>query len=322
MSKDTRSITLRAFAIKESDSLSKKESVLEKLKLKLDASKSSINRCMLLNESDPNKEKDVISNFEVSTTPESLFCTMVRIVPGEDVQHVTSDLLNKKSFTIEELENVYTSKADNNIPSVCKEHYYFSIDNNHIVTNLRSGKTIRDLKVYLAWFLENDLFEAYPMTDKPEDIDLKDIRNITFSGESLSYHSPESRSKVDYNNDTDRKSIKLNDLAGDLLSKLFSDTKSLSQHDMERYISAELVIKLKKLNQTEQEDFNKTMGALLAPVADLDNIAIKPKKGKTITGRALAKEKAVEIPITKSGKLVEQALRQEMSMFITELKNA
>lgn len=321
MTKDTKSITLRAFTIKESDSLSKKDNILDKLQIKLENSESSNNRCMRLNPDDPNQEKDVISNFEVSNTPYNLFCTMVRIVPGEDVQHVTSALLDKKSFAIEELENVYTSGSDSNIPSVCKEHYYFSIDNQHIVTNLRSGKTIKDLKVYLAWFLENDLFDAYPMTDRPKDIGLNDVRSITFSGDSLSYPSSDIYQKIGDNNGVDKKSIPLIDIAGDLLSKLVSDTKSLTQHDMERYISAELIIKLKKPSKGEQDEFERTMGALLAPVADLEDIAIKPKKGKAITGKAITREKVVEIPVTKSGKLVEQALRQEMSVFINEIKS-
>lgn len=319
MTKNLKKVTLRAFAIKESNSLSKTSDVLDRLKSKLNASGSANNRCMLLNPNDPNQEKDVVSNFEESTTPANLFCTLVRIAPGEDVQHVTKDLLDKNSFAIEELENVY-AKGSDNIPSVCKEHYYFSIDNQHIVTNLRSGKTIRDLKVYLAWLLEDDLFDTYPLTEKPEDIELKDIRNITFSGESINYPTNNSYHSGQQSG-IDKKSIKLSDIAGDILNRLFSDTASLSQHDLDRYISAELVIKLKKPNKNEQEEFEKTMGALLAPVADLDNITIKPKSGKIITGKELAKEKVVEIPTTDSGKLVEQALRQEMSVFINEIAN-
>lgn len=317
MSKKPKNVTLRAFSIKENGSVTSSGKVLKLLREKLLESSTAKERCMLLSAEDPNQEKDLISNFEEASNPENIFCTMLRIAPGEDSQHITSDLLEKPSFALDDLQNIY-NQGDISIPAICKEHYYFSINDDHLVTNLRAGKTAKDLQIYLAWIMQDDLFELYPLTELPEGISLKDIRNITFSGGSLGYND---NSASEGKPESDTKSIKLNKLAMAVITKLLSDTKELSQHDLERHITAELVLKIKKPNASEKENFQKTMGAILMPVADLENIAIRPKKGKTITGKELAKEKIVEISVTESGKLVEQALRQEMSKFINELKN-
>lgn len=317
MSRKAKNVTLRAFSIKEDGAITSSGKVLNLLRAKLSESSTAKERCMLLSMEDPNQEKDLISNFEEAANPESIFCTMLRIAPGEDSQHITSDLLEKPSFALDDLQNIY-SQDDISIPVICKEHYYFSINDNYLVTNLRSGKTAKDLQIYLAWIMDDDLFELYPLTELPEGISLKDIRNITFSGGSLSYNDNGTAKGDD---ESGIKSVKLGKLAMGVIANLLSDTKELSQHDLERYITAELVLKIKKPSASEKEDFQKSMGAILMPVADLESIAIRPKKGKTITGKELAKEKIVEISVTESGKLVEQALRQEMSKFINELEN-
>lgn len=319
MASRTARTTLRAFAFKEPDSLSGKLNTLNDIRAKLQQLTKAKDRCMLLSQSDPNQEKDLISNFEESDTPESIFCTMLRIAPGEDAQHVTNDLLEKHAFAMEELANIYSDQSDNSPPAVCKEHYYFSINNNHLVTNLRMGKTIRDLKVYLAWLLGDDLLELYPMTKPPNNLTLQQVRNITFSGASLSYTN---RNEGPGEGTSKTESINIPKLAFSKLRDLLPGIKSLSQYDLERYISAELVLKIKNPAANEKEHFEKTMGALLLPVADLDSVSIRPKKGRAITGKELAREKPVEVAVTSSGQLVEQALRQEMSKFLNELGDA
>lgn len=327
MSSKSVRVNLRAFAIKEKDTLTNVATTLATFKEKLQALNKAIDRCMLLSQSDPNKERDLISNFETSETPNSVFCTMLRIAPGEDALHVTSDLLERPAFAIEELESIYgqgpadQDKGKNTPPAIRKEHYYFSINDRFLVTNLRPGKTIRDLQTYLAWLIGNDLFELYPLTQAPNNITLNDVRNITFSGASIGYNSLERSSEKRTNGREETETISLSALALSKLRNVFPGIKSLNQHDLERFVSAELVLKIKKPTVNEQERFQKTMGALLLPVADLENISIRPKRGKTITGKDLAKEKPVEIAVTTTGLLVEQALKQEMSRFLTELDN-
>ncbi|MDF7667978.1 hypothetical protein PT273_09010 [Orbaceae bacterium ESL0727] len=70
-----------------------------------------------------------------------------------------------------------------------------------------------------------------------------------------------------------------------------------------------------------EDEYKKILGAYLKPVADLDNISFRPTNGKSIIkGKDLLKTKIVDIDVTKTGKISEPALLQEMSKFLIELK--
>ncbi|WP_179220590.1 hypothetical protein [Wohlfahrtiimonas chitiniclastica] len=309
MSKNKK-ISLRAFRINNTK-ISISNDTYASLDKRLNSSSSSADRCMILNQEDPNKERDVLSNFSKSCIPQSYFCTMLRLIPGEDAKHITEDLLKLPKFSIEDID-----KNSIDTPNICKEHFYFSISNQYLVTNLRGNKSIKDLQTFLAWFLNNDLFELTPMVNIPKDIPLSDIKNITFNDS----FRPSYSEAVEDNVTSSTKKINLLNQAADLIRKLLVDTKSLDQIDLEEIISADLVIKLNKPKKMTKEKYEKVMGALIKPVSDIDGISISPLKGRSIIkGKDIPRTKDVTISMTKSGKLIEPELQQQMSKFINEL---
>ena len=91
--------------------------------------------------------------------------------------------------------------------------------------------------------------------------------------------------------------------------------------DLERIIEANLIVKWSKPKDMTKEEYEKMMGAVIKPISDLDGIAIQPKKGRIIKGQDIPKTKVVTVGVTSSGKIIEEALKQEMSKFLNELKN-
>ncbi|GAA5102700.1 hypothetical protein [Wohlfahrtiimonas larvae] len=307
-----KNVTLRAFKINQSNKLNTSMNVFSTLKEKLEQSIKSSERCLVLSQDDPNNEKDLISNYHETGNPQSFFCTMLRIIPGEDAQHIPSTLLEKNKFSMDDVEKLQSEK---NIPDICKENYFFVIDNNHLVTNLRGNKTIKDLQTYLAWLLDNDLFELTPMINIPKDIPLQDIKNVSFND---SY----SRSIVSDNSDSVKtKSFNMKDIAQDWLKNILGGTKSLDDMDLDRIIEANLIVKWSKPKDMSKEEYEKMMGAVIKPISDLNGIVIQPKKGSAIKGQDIPKKKIITVSVTSSGKIIEEALKQEMSKFLNELKN-
>ena len=85
---------LRAFTIDNPDFNQRSTDILSALRNKLLTSENANSRKMVLNEQDENREADLISNYNHdSADQEPLFCTMLRIAPGNNVQHVSEVLM-------------------------------------------------------------------------------------------------------------------------------------------------------------------------------------------------------------------------------------
>lgn len=314
MSSKPKIMTLRAFEIK-SLKISDAKYIFNKLTERFDISESADDRSMILNLDDPN-EKDLISNFDRITNPSAFFCTMLRLMPGEDAQQITKEILKKKTFSIvEELESSAIDQKD--IPEICKEHYYFSISNKYVVTNLPGNKSIKNLQTYLAWLLNEDLFELTPMVTIPKGISLDNISNITFSDSfTTSVYKPNFDQSLP---DTKTQKFNLQALGRDFIKMILSDVKTLSDSEIDNFISADLVIKFKKSKDSSKEDFEKIMGAIIKPMSDLDGVVLKPKKGPIIKGSEIHRKQTVSVSTNSSGRINEHELRQEMSKFLSEL---
>lgn len=317
MSSKPKDIILRAFRISIGDTeVSNAVNIFDDLKVKLGGSESSSNRCMILNPTDPNNEKDLISDYHEVIIPKSFFCTMLRIVPGEDAQHIPDELLEQKKFSMDEVEELQES---HNLPNLCKESFYFSTCGHYLVTNLRGNKTIKDLQTYLSWLLGNDLLILTPMVNIPDDIPMQDISNITFSD---GYIDSSFEGEVVKTQSSQTRSFNLKNMAASIIDDLFGDTQDLSDIDLERIIEANLIVKWSKPKDMSKEEYEKVMGAMIKPVADLEGMTIKPKKGRLIRGEEIPKTKVVKVAHTSSGKIVEMGLQQEMSKFLNELNQS
>lgn len=309
-----KKVKLRAFAIENPSFDKTHPETLQQLRQNLLNSKSVNDRKMALNENDEENEADLISYFdEHSTDPNPLFCTMLRIAPGDDVDHVSDALMSMNKFTLDELE---TAKIDT--AAICIKHYYFTVSKHYLVTNLPGNQTIKQLQVYLNWLL-NSLYELTPLIDTIKIESLGDLKQVAVQDFEInpSSHQGEKDNKA-------TSIFNLNNAAALWLKEKLGlkDVKGLTEVEIEQIISAKLVIQFKKPKKNDPEEIQKVYGALLKPVADLENVAITDKNNKILAkGKDIAKVKEVDVDVTSTGKINEQSISQEMRKFLLELEH-
>jgi len=320
----TKKVTLRAFEVKNSSLTNSSSNVKPLLLKRLDELKAAKNRCLLLNHDDPNKERDLISYFKEAPASNSVFCTMLRISSDSDVQHITDSLFEKEFFTMDEIASEHIDTS-----AICKNHYYFSLNDDFLVTNLPGNKTISRLQTYLSWFTNNELLEFTPSISAKDKTLLSDLKGIVVKDPDPIGESSHPTSETESNSQPSgssvaesSKTIKLTDQVLSLLKKSVTGLKSLDEIAIGQMISAELLIKFSKPRKMTTKEYQKILGAYLKPVSDLDNVTFKRKDGKSeVKGRDLLRTQTVDIETTQSGKIVEQELLQKMSQFLIELKN-
>ncbi|HFE9653323.1 hypothetical protein OHW45_06080 [Acinetobacter baumannii] len=303
---------LRAFEIINSDINKKQSDLGDKLRSKLQTSIAVNDRRMLLNAEDPQKEEDLISDFaKNSSVGDPLFCTMLRVALGNNVHHIDGTLFSKPNFTISELNNSIV-----NAEAIYKNHYYFAVNNNFLITNMPGNLTITRLQTYLNWLL-NDLYELNPLVAEDAMPELSNIKDIVVRDPVTGGNIASTAGKPTFG-----KTFNIGKAAIELVKQALNDTKDISDHQLEQMISAKLVIEFKKPKKDDDEQIKRAFGALLKPVSDLDNFEFMTRGNKRIIkGKKILRVKEVTIETTDSNLLNEAQLSQEMNRFIRELEN-
>lgn len=301
-----KKVNLRAFQITNVDINNAYSDLGEQLKEKLSCSETVDNRRMRLNIEDPKNEEDLISYFQLKQ--DIVFCTMLRIELGNNVQHIASDLFKKKSFTINELNDSTVAGE-----AIYKSSYYFSISDNFLITNLPGNTTIKGLETYLYWFLEK-YYQITPLIDMAQITKLSEIKSITVEDNPSNNKNHSSQNSF--------LTVQLKEQSIPLVRNLLNDIHSISDAQLDELISVKLLINFRKIRKTDPIELQNALGALLKPVSDLGNYILEDKNRKKIkTGESLPRVKTVSIETTGSGFLNENQLLQEMYTFIRELKN-
>ena len=306
-----KKIKLRAFEI-ENKTIGKSSSGLMKnLQENLKVSSTANERRMILNADEEKPEEDLISYHAFSNQVQ--FCTMLRIKPGKDVQHINDTLFNKASFTIAELH-----KTDVDATAIYKEHYYFGISGDFLVTNLPGNITVTRLQTYLNWYLDK-LYEITPIISPSVSKDLSSVKSITVIDPVNESAIRELEAKDD---GKQRSVFDLPGIAIDKLKGMLVDAKSLTDLELANLISAKLVIEFNKPKKSDSEALKKAYAAMLKPISDLDHVQIQTRDNKQLKkGSEILRTKIVDIDLTDKGSINDNTLIQAMAIFISELTN-
>lgn len=208
----TTKIKLRAFRIQNANLTQPNSGILQLLQSVLTTNSLAQQRRMLLNEEDV--EEDLLSYFVWQQNNSYLFGMMLRIIPAENGGVIDSHLFAQPKITIADIN------AGNPDQSQYKDHYYFAINNDYVVTNLSGAYSIDRLQTYINWLLNQvrgtRLFEFSPIMKVPEGIKLSEIKGIEFTGgnsiETVTTGVTGNENTV---------TAKLKELTLDLLDKLF-----------------------------------------------------------------------------------------------------
>ncbi|MGR7948855.1 hypothetical protein ACU6HM_06210 [Alcaligenes sp. RM2] len=302
---------LRAFSIGNTDIAKGESDLLLKLRDILRGNVSANERRMQLSTDDPLREEDLLSYYSDPDEHGYQFCTMLRLAPGNDVQHISDSLFGKSRFTISDLHSTDLEAA-----AIYKSHYYFSSSPNFIVTNLPGNVTVLRLQTYINW-LTKCLYEISPLIEESQLSQLADIRNITVRDPVLDPQSSRPQSP-----ETKRSVFDIASYAMEKVKNMLTETEALSDHELSQMISAKLVIEFARPKKSDSEALKKAYAALLKPVADLENFSVRTRDDKVVAkGQDILRVKAVKIDLTELGRPNEQTVKQEMEKFLLELEH-
>lgn len=303
-------LSLRAFRI-ENTSLTESDSdILKFLQAVLTPESTALQRRMLLNIEDPNR--DLLANFSWSKNNSYMFGMMLRIIPGDNGGVISEELFNQRTIS---MADVSAGSPDQ---SQYKDHFYFALNNDYLVTNLPGNVTIHRLQTYINWLLDGvrgeNLFQFTELTKLPEGVSLSDIKSIQLVGSSEPSLFDEGSTIQIHQG--------IYKLTSKLLSALFGeDTKSLERLLRSQLVEAQLLIKIpKRTKRVSEEEYNRAMSAVVTNIPNNSGLVINTKDGNKYTGEAVKVKKQVSIEYISANRIVEEQLKQEMELFLSEIK--
>lgn len=310
MSTKSKFIKLRAFNIENNDPKYEKCHLLDILGAKLEKSTKAEDRRIQLNQDDPNEESDLISDFDISRKDLYIFGTVIRVTASKGTPNLPDDLFKQKRIPFTKLNSLELKEK-----FIYRSHFYFATDGKHLIVTLPSNRTITAFQAYINDYLKSErkdyIFEFTPLIVATPETKVSNIKSIKFKDSQVKLpikdSSPVSQSSF---------RVKLNNFKEEALRTLLGDSPDFDKILEGGLVSAELLIKFASKKSDEAQ---KYLGAVLKPIADMDNIEIKTNNGGTIKGSTLQKTKDVEISTTESNMISETELSQAMETFLKEL---
>lgn len=299
-----KKVKLRAFKISVNDIKAIPDDLISFIKTKLETTTAN-DRRMTINEND--NEEDLISDFSLDET--SIFSAILRIRPAESVPKIPDEYFNEKYIHIMDLD-----RLDNESSIIYKDHYYFMIRGDFLVTNLKLTTTISRLQTYINWIIEKErknlFFEFTPLVKMVDGLKIIDLKSVKVIDPQIDNYSKNTEEKTEVKR-----------FAIDVLKSVLKDVISLDDILLSEVVSAEVLLKFKKPAKMDPEDYEKELGAYLKPISDMNNVTFYPKKGSPISAEEIQVIKEVDIDTTSTNLLSEHHLKQEMERFLNELNN-
>lgn len=280
-----KKITLRAFKIANSLMTSPDSGILELLEQKLTPKLSSGARRMPLNVDEPDRE--LLASYSWSGNKSFLFGMMLRVIPAENGGMISEKLFDQRMITMAQVASGSSSESQ------YKDHFYFALNNNYLITTLPDNTNISRLQTYFNWLLESvrstRLFEFTEMTKIPDGVPLSQLKEIQFvGGGSITTTRPTNREQNFL--------LPLKDLSSNILRSVVCDTTSFDTILENQLIEARLLLKVKgKPKDMSEDEFQRVMGAIVTNVTNDEGLILRTKDGNKYTGAEIKVKKPVSI---------------------------
>ena len=258
------------------------------------------------------EDEDLLAYFKWTAANTVLFGMIMRIIPAEIGGVLPKDFSERQLINIGDLD---VGEANQ---SQYKSCYYFATNGEYLITDLSQNTSIIRLQTYINWLIENQrgniLFTYAPLMVMPQGVQLKDIKQVEFSGTPI---------RPIQNANDNSISSRLVSIKHELLTLLVGDTPSLASLQNEQLVSAQVIVKFKKKpKEMSKEEYQHVMSAIAKNVTTDSGYAIKTKNGNLYNGEQICKTKEVEIEKDSQNHLNEEQLSQEMERFLLEIQQS
>ena len=269
-----KKVVFRAFTIKN-EALTQVESDLEsRLKAKL-ANTTVENRLKNVVDGD-DTVKDLLSSYApaANTQADYLYGTVMQLKPAKEIKSLPENYLQMTSLN----ENQLSEIAEIAGKTICSRIYHFLIKGNLLITDLKDSSTISVFSNYLSKLVPEKRYGFIP-TISNNNIKLSNIVHVVFSD----------------NFDDQNPDITIKNPVKRIIKKMSPQVRGLDRIMANKLVKAKLSIDFSKPRNVTNEDYARQLGALLAPIQDLNFVQFTMNNGQQIYGHELAYSKAVTL---------------------------
>lgn len=268
-----KNVTYRVFEIKNNelteDAFGLKNDLRECLK------DSKIEKRLIPIKDDDDTLKDLLGAFAPSTTaPDKnyFYGVMMRLKPAKEIKALPDNFEQLTELEESKLQEIKEIAGK----TVCSNLYHFLIKDKYLITDLSQIQTIASLQKYIAKLLAKESYAFVPhLVNK--NLHLKDVKTVTFK-DSLSVLSNE----VD-----EERGFSLKKTVTSAIKYISPNVNRLNKLMGEHIVSARMIIDFERPRSMSVKDYERKLGAILAPVEDLDSVYFTLKGGMKLMGADL-----------------------------------
>ena len=267
-----KNVTYRVFIIKNEELTHDATDLKDVLRKKL--ANSNVERRLIPVKEGDDSEKDLLGAFTPAPNVEDaeyVYGVMMRLKPAKEFRALPDNfeqLVELPETDLLELQEVEGK-------TICSNLYHFMIRGKYLITDLPQIQTITGFQKYLSKLLVNRTYGFAPYLMR-KDLKLNDISTVTFK-DSLR-PTPQ---------DEEENMFSLKKIVKGAIKFISPEVKKLSEIMDSNMVSAHMVLNFERPKKMEPEVYAKKLGAILAPIQDLDCVYFTLNNGMKLLGSDL-----------------------------------
>lgn len=268
---ERKKVTYRVFTIQNASLSHDASDLKDELLMKL--TKSNIEQRLIPVHEDDDSVNDLLSSFASPTgtlAPEYFYGVMMRLKPAKEIKALPDDYIKLTELSETQLQEIQEVAGK----TVCSGIFHFLIRGTFLITDLPQIQTITGFEKYINRFLGDAQYSFRPYLHH-KDLRLNDISKVVFK-ETFAPTSQDEDNPVSIQQPVKK-----------LFRYISPEVKGLNKILEANIVSANMVINFEKPRKMTQQDYNKQLGAILAPIQNLENVYFTLHSGMKILGSNL-----------------------------------
>lgn len=268
---ERKKVTYRVFTIQNASLSHDASDLKDELRTRL--AQSNIEHRLIPVNEDDDSINDLLSSFAPATgTADSgyFYGVMMRLKPAKEIKALPDNYMKLPELSEEQLREIQEVAGK----TVCSGIFHFLIMGTFLITDLPQIQTISSFEKYINRFLGDAEYYFRPYLHR-KDLRLNDISKVVFR---------ESFAPMPQN---DNNPVSIQQPVRKLFRYISPEVKGLNKILASSIVSANMVISFEKPRKMKQQDYNKQLGAILAPIQDLENVYFTLHSGMKIQGSDL-----------------------------------
>ena len=267
-----KNVTYRVFIIKNEELTHDATDLKDVLRTKL--SNSNVERRLIPVKEGDDSEKDLLGAFAPASNVEDaeyVYGVMMRLKPAKEFRALPDNFEQLVELPETDLLELQVVEGK----TICSNLYHFMIRGKYLITDLPQIQTITGFQKYLSKLLVNRTYGFAPYLMR-KDLKLKDISTVTFKDPLRPTPQDEGENM-----------FSLKKIVKGAIKFISPEVKKLSEIMDSNMVSAHMVLNFERPKKMDPEVYAKKLGAILAPIQDLDCVYFTLNNGMKLLGSDL-----------------------------------